>query len=46
MLDILTNILGMTFAIGLFYGATLLLLDKQKAWKKRELERNDSSRSI
>jgi hypothetical protein len=46
MLDIITNILGMTFAIGLFYGATLLLLDKQKAWKKRELERNDSSRSI
>ena len=35
MLDIITNILGTAFAIGLFYGATQLVLDKQKAFKER-----------
>jgi hypothetical protein len=46
MIEVVSTFLGLVFVGGLFYGAAEIVMDKQKAYKKRNLEKNDSSRNI
>jgi hypothetical protein len=46
MAEAFSILVGMAMAAGLLYGAILLTIDKQKAWKQRKVEQNDSSRNI
>jgi hypothetical protein len=46
MAETFSVLVGMAMAAGLLYGAILLTIDKQKAWKQRKVEQNDSSRNI
>jgi len=46
MSEAYSTIVGMAMVTGLMYGAILLTIDKQKAWKERKVEENDSSRNI
>jgi len=46
MAETFSILVGMAMAAGLLYGAILLTIDKQKAWKQRKVEQNDSSRNI
>tara|TARA_R110002167_G_scaffold142230_1_gene330893 strand:+ start:1451 stop:1591 length:141 start_codon:yes stop_codon:yes gene_type:complete len=46
MIEVISTFLGLVFVGGLFYGAAEIVMDKQKAYKKRNLEENDSSRNI
>lgn len=46
MAEAFSILIGMAMVGGLLYGAILLTIDKQQAWKQRKVEENDSSRNI
>lgn len=47
MIDAITTIIGLAIVSGLFYGAVLIVMDKEQSYRARkEAEKNDSSRSI
>lgn len=46
MAESFSILIGMAMVSALLYGAILLTIDKQRAWKKRKVEENDSSRNI
>jgi len=45
-MEIFSMIMGIAVVTALFYGAALLVMDKEKEYRKRNYERNDSSRNI
>ena len=47
MIDVITTIIGLALASGLFYGSVLIVMDKEESYRARkEAEKNDSSRGI